>query len=896
VSDHRPDPDVLLERIRHDEAQRSRGRLKLFFGACAGVGKTYSMLEAARVRARDGANIVVGWSETHGRAETEALLEGLEVLPRRKLSYRGIALEEFDLDAALERRPAVILVDELAHSNAPGSRHAKRWRDVEELLAAGTDVWSTVNVQHVESLNDVVARITGVHVRETIPDHVFDLADDIELVDIPPEELLQRLHEGKVYVSEDIGTAADNFFRKGNLIALRELALRRTADRVDAQMVRYRQEHAIGASWPTAGRLLVLVGPSPYANRLVRATRRLAADLRAKWIALHVETPDEHRLPDNDREQLGRTLALAEQLGGEVTSVSGADVAEEALAYARRRNVSAIVIGRPPGRSHRRGLAGTLADRLLAGSGGLDVFVVSTEPVETPPASPRARLIETPRAAWMVAAAIVLACTLLAVALRAVLAPENLVMIYLVGVMVVAVRCGREPAIAASLISVAAFDFFCVPPYLTFRVADTQYLFTFGVMLAAALLISGMASRIRLQAETERLRERRTAALYAMARDFAAATEEDGLAAAAARHVAETLDANAAVLLPTGQEGLRPRAIHGNPWDIDDNEFSVATWVFEHGQAAGAGTETLPGASALYVPLVASKGVVGAIGVATGRRLAAEQKRLLEAFANQTANAIERVALAREAREAALQVEAETFRNTLLASVSHDLRTPLTTIAGASASLLDPQLDRATHDEMVRTVLGESERLNRLIGNILQVTRLERGKVEIEKQWQPIEEALGAALSRLEEELGDRPVVVDLPPDLPLVEADGLLLEQLFHNLLDNAARHTPAATAIRVSAHTEAGWLVVEIRDEGPGLPPGSESKVFDRFYRSSAARGRGSGLGLSICRAIVVAHGGNIWARSARAGGAVIGFRLPLGGAPPVFEAKEGEGPEKL
>ncbi|HNX49113.1 MAG TPA: sensor histidine kinase KdpD [Thermoanaerobaculaceae bacterium] len=876
----RPDPDALLRGLQAEAAQEARGRLKVFFGACAGVGKTYAMLEAARIRRNAGVDVVVGWVETHGRAETEALLEGLDRLQPRSLSYRGVELAELDLDGALERRPALLLVDELAHTNAPGSRHAKRWQDVLELLAAGIDVYTTLNVQHVESLNDVVAQITGITVHEMVPDRVLEQADAVELVDLPPDELLQRLREGRVYVPEQAAEAVERFFRRGNLIALRELALRHTAVGVDAQMQRYRQRHAIAKPWPAVPRFLVLVAPSPYAARLVRAARRLAGLSGAEWIALHVETELDRRLPDSDRAQLERTLQLAERLGGEAVTVQGEDVVGEALAYARSRNVTGIVVGNPPVRSFRRRTS-SVVDRLLAEAGGLDVHVLHSQP-EAPAAAlrPVPRLARWwPATIWTVA--VIAACTGVAKLLHGRFADANLMMVYLVGVMLVATRLPRRQAVLASLLAVGAFDFFFVPPFLTFAVAETQYLFTFLVMLAAALVISGMAARVRQQVEAGRSRERRTAALLALVRDLSEASGEAAMARAAVRRTGETLDAGAVLMAANPTGGLEVLAVHGQV-DLDPNELSVARWVIDHGQPAGRWTETLPGATVLHMPLQGAAGPVGVLGVDLTAAPSGDQVHLLEALATQTALAIERARLEASAREAEVQVGAERLRNAVLSAVSHDLRTPLAAIAGAASSLLDPELGDATRRELAGTVVDESARLNRLIGNILQVTRLESGATVVEKEWQPIEEAAGAALTRADELLGERPVAVELPADLPLVQVDGLLLEQVFFNLLENAAKYTAPDTPVMVRAWTSPGWVEVEVADRGPGLPAGEEGHVFDKFVRLSAG-GQGVGLGLTVCRGIIAAHGGTIWAENRPGGGVAFRFRLPWETPPP-------------
>jgi two-component system sensor histidine kinase KdpD len=662
MSEQRPDPDALLARVQAEEAQQARGKLKIFFGAVAGVGKTYAMLEAAHARRADGVDVVVGWVDTHGRAETEALLQGLEVLPRRPLAYRGATMDEFDLDAALTRRPALLIVDELAHTNVPGSRHAKRWQDVAELLEAGIDVYTTVNVQHLETLNDVVAQITGVIVRETIPDSILERADEVELVDLPPDDLLQRLREGKVYVPWQVERAMQNFFQKGNLIALRELALRRMADRVDDQMQVYRRTHDIAEIWPTTERLLVCVSPSPLAARLVRAARRMAARLRAEWLVVYVETPAHLQLPEADRDRVVQTLRLAEQLGAETVTLSGQKVSEELLTYARTRNVSKIVVGKPKVLRWRDRIFGSVVDDLVWGSDEIDVYVLSGEADTIRPQA--MHLLERhsnwPAYGWGLA--VVMLCTVLAWLVFPLFGGPNLIMIYLLGVVAVARRSGRGPAILASVLSVVAFDFFFVPPYLTFAVSDVQYLVTFAVMLLVALIISTLTVRLQQQAEAARQRERRTAALYAMSRDLANRRDTNSLLEAATRHISEVFDSQVALLLPDANGRLETRGT-GEQRDIagqgmftlDAKELGVAQWVYEHQQMAGLGTATLPSTEALYVPLIASRGVSGVLGVRPNwprRLLALEQVHLLETFASQTALAIERATLAEEAQNA----------------------------------------------------------------------------------------------------------------------------------------------------------------------------------------------------------------------------------------------------
>jgi two-component system sensor histidine kinase KdpD len=641
----RPDPDALLALAQAEEERERRGKLKVFFGSTAGVGKTYAMLEAARELKDRGADVVVGWVETHGRQETEALLDGLERVPPRRVEHRGIALQEFDLDAARARRPAVLLVDELAHTNAPGSRHARRWQDVEELLAAGIDVYTAVNVQHLESLNDLVGKITGVAVRETVPDSILELADQVELVDLPPEELLARLAEGKVYVPEQAARARESFFRPGNLIALRELALRKTAERVDAQMQRYRELHGVAATWPIAERLLVAVSSGPTAAQLVRAARRLAEQLRAEWVVVYVETPAELRLPAQDRDRVWQTLRLAERLGAQTVTLSGQRPAEEILRYARRRNVSKIVVGKPLHPRWKDVLFGSVRDELVHGSGGVDVYVISGDAEAGWPTTDR-----RPREGghdWRGYAAAVLV-TVLATGVSALIHPQleeaNLVMLFLLGVIWIASRYGRGPSVLASVLSVAAFDFFFVRPYLTFAVSDTEYLLTFTVMLLTALVISTLTVRLRRQAEAARDREARTAALLAMSRDLAAASGPAEILRAAARQIGSVFLSRVLLLLPDATGRVTGRGEETATVPFDAREQAVAQWVYDHGRMAGKTTDTLPAANGLYLPLRTSRGVVGVLGVhpADPQRLGSpEQLHLLEAFANQLALAIE---------------------------------------------------------------------------------------------------------------------------------------------------------------------------------------------------------------------------------------------------------------
>jgi two-component system sensor histidine kinase KdpD len=891
-SEPRRDPQEFLRRAKEEDERRSRGTLKVFLGSAAGVGKTYAMLEAAREQHEGGVDVVIGVVETHGRPETEALLAGLDVLPPRLEEYHGTVLKELDLDAALARRPTLILVDELAHTNAPGGRHAKRWQDVLELRDAGINVYTTVNVQHLESLNDVVGKITGVTVRETIPDSVFAGADEVELIDLSPEDLRRRLEAGKVYIPERAGEAARNFFREGNLIALRELALRCAADHVDAQMQRYRRDRAIAPTWPVVERIMVCISPDPLAVRLVRAGRRLATRLGAQWVVAYVETPAHAQQSAEDNARVAAALRLAERLGAETTTLTGPRVSDEILAYARSRNVTQILIGKPARSIWRRIVFGSDVDALVRGSGDIDISVISGEREDDSIEPPHTRPRRAGGAAYGLAVLVVLASTG-AASMASVMVPRfelsNIGMIYLLGVVAVATRLGRGPAVLAVLLSVAAFDFLFVPPYFSFA-ADAQHLVTLAVMLIVALVISGLTVRVTRQAEVARDRERRTAALYALDRELAATRGIDELLEVGSRHVLDVLGGPLAILLPDGQGRLQTRATLMSPSRLDSNDVAVAQWAYEHGQLAGAGTDNLARGQMLFVPLRASRGSVGVLGIRPSRPVALdaeEPRRLLEAFAGQIALAIERSLLAEEAQRAERRSAAEQLRNSLLSSVSHDLRTPLDVIAGAAGTLVGggDTLDAAARRDLAETIHEEADHLNRLVGNLLDMTRLESGVAPLHREWQPLAGVVGAALRRMGRHLEGRPVSVDLPPTLPLVPIDGALIEQVFFNLLDNAVKYTPEGCPIEITAQASSGAVTVSFADRGRGLPADDLDRVFEKFYRAKPTTARGgAGLGLTICRAIVSAHGGRIWAENRPGGGLVFHFTLPLTGGPPM------------
>lgn len=882
TGESRRNPDAILAQIKQQEAHRLSGRLKIFFGAAAGVGKTYSMLQAARALQSVGVDVAVGWVETHGRKETEALLEGLEIIPPARASYRGRTFSEFDLDAALKRKPELILVDELAHANIPGCRHEKRWQDIEELLEAQIDVFTTLNVQHVESINDIVRQITGVSVRERVPDSFLEQAIDIELVDLPPDELLTRLEEGKVYVAKQAQHAVENFFRKGNLIALRELALRLLAERVDAQMEDYRKFHKIKHPWPAGERILVCISPSPLSTRLVRAARRMAAPLRAQWLVAYVETPTHSSLPEKDRNRVTETLRLAEQLGGQTIELSGNNVSDEVIKCAIHYNVTKIIIGKPRGSSLKDRLLGNVVDDVVRKSGPIDVYVItgdeSTARTPYPPVvRPTSHL-----ACYIKAAGVIVACTVIARTMLPYFELSNVVMAYILGVVIVATRYGRGPSILSSVLSVAAFDFFFVPPFHTFVVADTQYLVTFAVMLVIAIVISTLTVQVRQQADTAGMRERRTAALYSMSKELASHLEFTEILDIGMQHVSEVFDCKVAVFYQdTQSEKIEVRQWANQPLCEEDADTAVAEWVLRNKQNAGLHTATLPASRSLYLPLRAGESCLGVLAVCPlgldSRLKTPDQLRLLETFASQIALSSERARLSIEAETTRLSIKTEQLRSSLLSSVSHDLRTPLATITGAASSIMssDGALDLSEYKELGEEIYRESVRLNKLVGNLLEMTKVESGTLVLKRDWHPADEVIGAAINAVDRD--GRNVQAQVLDETPLVFVDAVLIQQVLVNLIENAIKYAPGEPVdIRVAPADEQGVLF-EIADRGPGIPRQNRKLIFEKFYREKPNSGSGVGLGLAICQGIVEAHGGRIWVEDRPGGGSSFKFELP-------------------
>jgi two-component system sensor histidine kinase KdpD len=876
-----------------EEAIPRRGRLKVFFGAAPGVGKTYAMLDAAR-RAKDaGVDVVIGDIESHGRTDIESLLQGFE--PLAADAAPSIVRGELDLDAVRTRNPALLLVDELARSNGlkdgRAPRHAKRWQDIEEVLAGGIDVWTTLNVQHLESLNDVIAGITGVRYAETIPDRVFDEADEVELIDLPPTELLERLRSGAAYLSGQTPGGVEQLLREPNLVALRELALRRTADRVDAAARAYRGDGQTSKPWLARDRFLVAVAPDEQAEHLVRVGKRFADAMDAEWMVVSVETPAMRKLGEKARNRLVDVLRLAESLGAEAFTLDGPSAAAALCEYARLRNVTRIVVGEAKRSRWWHAFRQSTAVRLIMARRGFDVSSIARR--EAPRTGPVAAegFAEGREIAWSRYAAglpISIACTVLAAIMLPYFSLTDIVMVYLLGATIAGLRLGRGPAAMVAVVNTLAFDFLFVPPLYSLAVSNFKYLVTFGVMIAVALIIASLVANVQAQTRVAGARERRTSLLYGMSRELVATRGVDALARIAIKHVAETFASRAVVLLPDGQGQLaHPR---GPPaqGSLAGADLSIAQWVLDHDTPAGFGTDALPGAPAQYLPLRGSGKVLGVLAVEPSHRrrlLLPEQRHLLETFAGQIALGLERAALAEEAERARVAADTESLRNTLLASISHDLRTPLAVIAGASSALNDPS---TAFEEQSRRLLASSiekkaTEMTRIISNVLDLMRLEGGNVVLNRDWQTVDDLVGSALDRLKLQLAHHPVEVDLPPELPPVYVDGALMLQVFTNLLENGTKHTPPGTRLTVTAAAAGAFVRVVVEDTGQGLP-GEPELLFEKFQRGrDEGNTAGAGLGLAICRAIVNLHGGRIQAARRAGGGARFTFTLPVASSAP-------------
>jgi two-component system, OmpR family, sensor histidine kinase KdpD len=880
--DLRPSPDTLLAAA----AREARGKLKIFLGAAPGVGKTYEMLQSARRRKAEGVDVVIGVVETHGRKETEALLDGLEVVPRRRITYEGRVLTEMDIDAILARRPALVLVDELAHTNAPGSRHPKRYLDVEELLASGIDVYTTVNIQHVESLNDVVAQITRVRVRETVPDRIVDAAE-VEVIDLTPDDLMQRLREDKIYIADQAERALKNYFSPGNLTALRELALRRAAERVDEQMVSYMQEHAIAGPWAAGERLLVCISEQPGATQLVRYGKRVADRLHGPWTALYVESPRHQRLSEAERDRVAEALRLAEKLGADAITIPGQRIVDDVLAYAHENNATQIIIGKSTRSRWFEMLHGSVVHDLLRKAGNISVHVIAGAGETTPAKSVKtsAGIEQFDAVPYAISTGFVAAALGVALLISQFIDLDNISLVFLAAVLASAVRYGAGPSVFAALLSVLCYNFFFLPPLYTFTIADPANVVALFFFMIVALLTSSLTARTRTQAVIARKEAKTTGELYAFSKKLAGIAKLDDLLWATAHQIASMLKVEVVILTAEG-DSIAVRAGFPPEDELDDADLAAARWCWDHNQPAGRGSDTLPGGKRLFLPLRTGRGVVGVLGInrkAPGPLFTPDERRLLDALADQAAVAIERTQLAEDIDEARVLAETERLRSALLTSISHDLRTPLASIIGTITSLrsFGKLYDDKTRDEMLATAQDEGERLNRFVANLLDMTRIDSGAVELRREMIDLSDIVGSALQRCNKVLADHRVAVALAPDLPMFPLDFVLMEQVLVNLLDNAAKYAPSGTTIEIDGRRDGGTVVIEVRDEGPGIPLDDLERIFDKFYRvrSGDRQRAGTGLGLAICRGFIEAQGGTIVAAN-RAGrsGAVFTIRLPV------------------
>lgn len=890
----RPSPDALLE-----SAQREmRGHLKIFLGAAPGVGKTYEMLMSGRAQRADGVDVVIGVVETHGRAETEALVEGFEIVPRRTVPYRGHVLDEMDIDAILARKPALVLVDELAHTNAPGSRHPKRYLDVEELLANGIDVYSTLNIQHVESLNDVVAQITRIRVRETVPDSIIDRADDIEIIDITPGDLIKRLNEGKVYLPKTAKRATQNYFSPSNLTALRELALRRTAQRVDDQLVTHMQAHAIAGPWSAGERVLVCINERPGAMALVRYGRRQADRFRAPWAAVHVETSKDARLSEQDKDKIASALRLAEQLGAEAVTLPGENVAQEILTYASTNNYTHVIVGMPTSPRWREIFAGSVSHDLIRAKTDVSVHVISpgngeeTRSPATVSARPKRR-VDFGNYLW---SSLYVAMALgIGTALSRFLDVRNIALVFLMAVLASAMGGGLWPALFASVLGALVFNFFFLEPRYTLDIGDPESVVAFAFFLGVAVVASNLAGRVQRQAVTARQRAKTTEGLYLFSKKLAGAGTLGDVLWATVYQIASMLQVRVVALLP---ENGRIAVQAGFPPDdtLDDADIAAAQWAWEHDKPAGRGADTLPGAKRLYLPLKTGRTRVGVIGLDNDKQgpvLTPAEQRLFDSLADQAALAIERIQLVADVDNARLAAEADKLRSALLTSLSHDLKTPLASILGSAGALRDysTSLTDSGRVELLTTIVEEAERLNRFIANLLDMTRLESGAAAVSLTPLFIGDSVGSALRRAEKILALHRVDLAVPPDLPMVRLDPVLFEQVLFNLLDNARKYAPSGSRIGLRAWADESHVTLQVVDEGPGIPPDDLTRIFDSFYRVRKKDHvqAGTGLGLSICKGFVEAMGGTIFATNrADRPGAIFTLRFPIGPEPSTLEGR--------
>lgn len=872
----------------------AKGKLTIFLGAASGVGKTYAMLEAALGRLSEGIDVVVGLVETHGRVDTESMLKGLRVIPRKTQEYRGGISQELDLDGVLSRHPQLVLIDELAHTNPEGSRHKKRYMDVKELLSAGINVYTTLNIQNLETLNDIVAQITGVTVQETVPDQVIETADQIQLIDVPPEELIQRVKDGKVFIPDQEIEEVKDFFRPGNINALRELALRYTALRVDRQLESYRQIHGINGPWPAGEKILVCISASPFSAQLIRIAKRMTEKVQGELFAVHVETLRRFPSSEAEKDSMAKNLRLAEELGAEIIGLTGDSVAEAILEVARKRNVSQIIIGKPEHTRFWEIIHGSVVDKVIRQSQGISIHVIPGKQQGAGPASIEGlkKGEEYTDIPWnspkifpyLASSLMVIIMTLILTFISSFLGLVNISLTYLIPILISAARWGTIPALVTALIGTIALDLLFVPPIFKFTVADLRYLISFAILMLVGLITGTLSDRLKKQVNYSRQRENNISALYSLSRDISAVDNLDAVLACIVSNISKTLEGHVSLLLPNEKNQLVLRKDSGLNNFSDKDELQVASWVYERGAKAGNGTETWGTSKALYLPLSTEQGTQGVLGIYSNERKAQldpERIRLLEAFAGLAAMAIHRVKLAEQARESLSLVESERLRTALFNSLSHDLRTPLASIIGAGTGLLEDQnvYSPEVRKELLKTILHGAERMNRFISNLLDMARLESGMLRLKKEWCDLQDIIGVAINRLGDTLTRRPLEINVQEDLPLVQADGILIEQVLINLLDNALKYSEASSKIIISIRQQGKQLEIVVANRGHSIPETDLSKIFDKFYRlSSPLQVSGTGLGLAICKGLIEAHGGEIWAENNKLGGVTITFTLPI------------------
>jgi len=875
-----------------------KGKLTIFLGAAAGVGKTYAMLEAALVRLTEGIDVVVGSVETHGRADIEAMLNDLTVIPKRILKYKDENFSEFDLDSVLVRCPQIVLIDELAHTNVKGSRHKKRYMDVKELLSAGINVYTTLNIQSVETFNDIVAQVTGIKVQETVPDQVLETAYQIQLIDIPPEELIQRFKEGKVYIPEYAAEEMKRFFRPGNINALRELALRYTAQRVDRQLESYMRVHGINGPWPTGEKILVCISSSPFSALLIRAAKRMVDQVQGEWFAAHVETLQLFPIGEAEKDSLAKNFRLAEELGAEIISLMGNNVGKEILELARNRNVSQIIIGKPEHSRFGDIIRGSIVDNVIRHSHGISIHVIpgrqqevglSHNPTDISGEGVGTRSQQrngfSPLIPYLASVLMIVVLTMVISQVSTFLGLVNISLLYLLPVLISAALWGTRPGIVTAVMGMIVFDLFYVSPIFSFIVADLRYLISFGIFILVGFIIGTLSHRLKNQINYSRNRQNRISALYALSRDIAAVDNLDAVLDCIVNNASNTLEGQVVLLLPDEKAQLVLKKHSGSTNFLSDDELTVAAWVYERGQKAGNGTETLGSAAALYLPLSTEQGTQGVLGIyfnETDTQFDAERMHLIEALTGLAAMAINRIKLAEQARETLTLVESERLRTALFNSLSHDLRTPLASIIGAVTGLLEDKhvvYSPEVRDELLKTILQGAQRMNRFVSNLLDMARLESGMLRLNKEWCDLQDIIGVATNRLGDSLTRRPLEIDIQEGLPLVQADGILIEQVLINLLDNALKYSEVGSKIMIFIRQRGKQLEIVVANRGQGIPETDLSKVFDKFYRiNSPLQVSGTGLGLAICKGLIEAHGGDIWAENNQLGGVTITFTLPL------------------